>query len=423
MAREAGAGRKLPLDAFTKDAAIDLFEMAFPFVLLMGLLLNLMIGPLSVLTVAGCVGLFCVVRWQALPAVLKASWALILLPLVALASVMWSLQPEATLRYGTLFLISTIAAVMMGAGIKPASLLKGTFAALFLFSIMCLLGGRWVGWGGAGQGGIAFAGLLGSKNAMGEVAGMALLSSIAISQWSLPRRAFAWLLCGLAAIPLSLYLLWASKATGALIAAVIASFCLVLWNISRRLPVQARVAVFFLAILAMALAAIFQDVWLPPLFDAVLESSGKDAGLTGRADLWRKADSLIAERPWFGMGYSAFWVHHNLDAEYLWRLMGINGRAGFNFHNTQREILVALGYVGLAIYALVAGIYSLILITRTMLTAKTEYVFASAMLVYFAFKIPFESFGFGGMSVTALMVYAILAMGAARPPGSKSRSA
>jgi len=407
-------GRPLPADAFTKAMATDLFEMAFPFIVIMAILLNLTIGPLTVLLVTGCVAAFGIVRWQTLPAVLKASWALLFLPLLALISVLWSDQPAATIRYGLLFLISVIASVMMGSGMKYETMLKGTFAAFFVFGIMCILGGRWVPWGGSGPGGIAFAGLLGSKNAMGETAGMTLLASIAMILWALPRRAYGWLLCGLACIPIALFTLWFSKATGALIAACIATFCLLLWQASRQLPVQARMAVFILAILGLTTLVLLQDYWLPALFDAVLESSGKDAGLTGRADLWRKADSLIAQRPWLGMGYSAFWVHNNLDAEYLWRLMDIKNRSGFNFHNTEREILVALGYVGLICYILVSSVYSMILIVRTMINPVVELVFASALLIYFVFKLYFESFGFGGMNVTAILVYAILAMGAAK---------
>lgn len=95
----------------------------------------------------------------------------------------------------------------------------------------------------------------------------------------------------------------------------------------------------------VGLALIFRS----ELVDLVLTSFSKDAGLTGRNILWNRAAVLIAGHPWFGTGYGAFWVQGHLEAEGLWRSLGIGNRAGFHFHNLYYNMLVEVGFVGLSI--------------------------------------------------------------------------
>ncbi|MDT0575059.1 O-antigen ligase family protein [Croceicoccus sp. F390] len=379
-------------------------------VALLALLLNSYLGPLTPLTIFAVVAAYVVLFADRLPQVAKIAWPLLLIPLLALLSVFWSPYPAATLRYGFLFLVTVFAGVMFGCGLTRTAFLKGTFLAFFIFAVLSLMLGRWVGWG---AGGAAYAGLLASKNAAGEVAGVTLIMSLAAIAWASQRKERVWLLCAWLALPISLWLLWSSKATGALIGSVVASTCLLLWLLSRRLPVQARISLFIVVLVSVVALVIAQDYWFSFIYEAVLESSGKDSGLTGRADLWLKADSLIAARPWFGLGFNGFWVHNNLDAEYMWRMMGIKGRSGFNFHNTPREILVHLGIVGLALYAIVVGFFSVVLFSKAMVRSHVDLVLCCALWVFFAMRLPFESFGFGGMHFSSIIIFALLSLGMA----------
>lgn len=367
----------------------------------------MMIGPLTPLTVMAVVCAFAILRWERIWPLLSRTWPLLCLPLLAIVSVLWSAEPAATLRYGTLYLIAVTCGVILGGGLSTDGFLKGSFGAFLFYSVVAILIGRYV----PTIEGPAFAGMLGSKNASGDAAGLSLLSSIAIVVWGLPRRKLVWVLAGLVAIPLCTFILWQSKATGALIASVIASFCLVMWSLSARMAAQVRVSLFVIAIVATLGLALTWNRWMPALFDAVLEGSGKDAGLTGRADLWRKADELITIKPWLGNGYNAFWVHNNLDAEYLWRLMGIQSRMGFNFHNTARDILVDLGFVGLCSFLVVGIAYAGNLIVRTMIAPTAMRITACAYLLFFIPKFPFEMIGFGGMHFATIMLFGILASG------------
>lgn len=398
---------------YDRARLFSLFDVALCGGVVLALLLNVWLaretpvrGPIIVV---GAIGLYAVIhRWR-LPRVLTASAALLLLPLFALLSALWSIDMDATLRYGILYLLTVILGVMFGAGMKSEDVLKGIFWALFVYGILSISAGQTMAIGVSAE--VAFIGYQASKNQAGEIAGITLLTSTVMAAFAGSRRSF-WLLCAaLVGIVMGAYTLYASKAIGALIACGIAWLCTVAWLISRRLSRQARGAIFVLAAVTIGLMLLTLEYWLPPMFELVLETSGKDRGLTGRDFIWRFADDMIARNPVLGIGYSSFWLDNNLDALHIIREMGVSDPRGFNFHSTYREIAVHLGLVGLAIYALVFLVSSLILLGRTMVVASYPLILASSFLVYFCMKLPLESFGFSGMHLLSMLTYTILAMG------------
>ncbi len=341
--------------------------------------------------------------------VLGSSWPLILLPLLALASLLWSQYPESTARYGFYYLLTVIAGCYIGAGMREQDALKGLFIGLAIVGVLNVLMGRSVVIGTTGE--IAFMGIQGSKNAAGEIAGAAVIVSAAMICYGWAKREHVWTVAAIPSITIAGFTLLLSKATGALVATVISMICLSLWILSFRLNRQIRTATFIVVLIIVATMLATLDYWLPPLFDLLLENSGKDAGLTGRDVLWLEADEQIAAKPVLGRGYNAFWVPGNLEAERLWTEMRIASRTGFNFHNTYREILVDLGYVGLVFFAIVAAVSSFVLLSRAIVAPTIPLVMCSALLVYFAIKLPFETFGFGGMHLLSMLLYTCWAMG------------
>lgn len=106
-----------------------------------------------------------------------------------------------------------------------------------------------------------------------------------------------------------------------------------------RLPPHLAAILMFLGIaVATLLAAV---VILYP--QIVLQLLGRDATLTGRAQLWAFVDHRIAQRPLLGYGYKAMfaqpWVDH-------WVVDALGWDAP-HAHNGYREILLDLGFVGL----------------------------------------------------------------------------
>jgi len=384
---------------------VEIALVATPFV---AILFQILLGPLTPLLVFLTGVVFVILRWERLYSIFAGCWPLLLLPAFCLVSFFWSDNPAYTARYGTLYLACVLVSVFLGAGTERLSLLKGTFLAFAIYMVLSLLLGRSTYVFGSGQ---AFVGLLGSKNASGDVGALTVLTSASVFMWALGLRRYVWMALSAVVLAMGAYTLWKSLATGALIATIVTLPCLVAWVISRRFDLRVRTSVFAVAAMTLIIMIATLDFWLTPLFDLVLENSGKDKGLTGRDVIWAKADELIAARPWFGQGYKSFWVHNNLDAEFIWRYMGISNRSGFNFHHTPREILVALGFVGLALFALVSLFSIFKLFTRTMHDPSYTGIFCCTLVVFESPRIFFEVIGFTDMHFGTLIVFMLFAFG------------
>lgn len=395
-----GLGRDSPI--------IDLLIVAVP---IAALLFNLLIGPLTPVVVLGTVGAYFVLRYERLFTVLGSTWPLLLLPLFCLVSALWSDVPAATIRYGFFYLITVLAAILIGAGTSRDSALKGLQLVFAAYLVLSLLLGRWTNWG---VGSYAFAGLAGSKNAAGDAAGIGLLISAATLFWAVGQRKLGWALIAVLTIPAALYCLVFARSTGALLATGLAMVCLLIWSISRRFALTTRTVLFGITLFGTMVVLATTPFWLGMVLDTVLVASGKDANLTGRGDLWQAADRLIAQRPILGLGYNAFWVQGNLEAERLWRLLHVSSGSPFNFHNTARDILVNTGIVGLVLYAVVWLFTSMRLLWLTMLLPDYFGIFCSAMLVFVAPRLYFELIGFSNMHFPTMILLISLACGLRR---------
>lgn len=78
---------------------------------------------------------------------------------------------------------------------------------------------------------------------------------------------------------------------------------------------------------------------------AVLEALGKDPSLTGRTDIWASLMRRVAERPWTGYGYGAFWGRIGESPPADW----VRKETGWivpSAHNGWIDLLVQLGWPG-----------------------------------------------------------------------------
>jgi len=96
------------------------------------------------------------------------------------------------------------------------------------------------------------------------------------------------------------------------------------------------------------LLACWTILWFCINFNPFLNAIGRDPTLTGRTDLWKGLLPVIIERPFFGYGYSAFWVWSNYRISHIrW----ISGWEAQHSHNGFLEILLSLGIAGGAMFA------------------------------------------------------------------------
>ena len=75
---------------------------------------------------------------------------------------------------------------------------------------------------------------------------------------------------------------------------------------------------------------------------------GKDETLTGRTEIWASVDRAIADRPWLGHGFAAFWIQGLAPAELIW--LDLQWETP-DAHSGWREVVLQIGWVGFAALA------------------------------------------------------------------------
>ena len=270
-------------------------------------------------------------------------WAL---PLFAAASVLWSADPLDTGRHAAEFLVTTGTALVIVATLDARSFVSAYMCALLLACVISVaFGGTSVIYN---TGDVALVGVFGSKNEFSTITSVALFCCVGVL---MDPRQPTWLrgvgACGLALCP---PLLWAGRSVGALVgdAVVLTTFAglLALSQVDRTTRSMVVAGLCALAAVAVVLSSLAMS---GHGMSGLLAAVGKNSTLTGRTYLWFRAEQLIQVHRLGGVGYQAFWVRENPEAEGLWRSMKIASRSGFHFHNIFYETKIELGYAGLVI--------------------------------------------------------------------------
>jgi exopolysaccharide production protein ExoQ len=334
------------------------------------------------------------------------SWRLpYALPLLALVSMSWSANPSHTMRTALEFLIVVVVAVYAAASLAPGVMVSALMGATLLPVLFSLTSGMHQEIQYAGN--EALSGLFGSKNYMGYMGALLGLMSFA----TLADRRQPWMLrlAGIAGFLLGAVVLLQARSMDAILAFSLglAPLCYVtlLGKLARNARILVNGAAGVLAVLGAAIAFALKD----QLFAMVLDATGKDAGLTGRGYLWDHARQFISLRPLRGLGYQAFWVEGNPEAEALWHHFDVHG--GFSFHNMYYQISVDLGAIGAATWF---GVFAIVLVAtgvRALRRPDPAIGFFFAFMVFTAIRLFVETelygpFDLGPILVAASWVYA-----------------
>jgi exopolysaccharide production protein ExoQ len=316
------------------------------------------LGPIVTLLQLTCLAAIMAVRWRSLPGLFAAAVPLLLLPLFATASTLWSDIPATSLRYGLQLVVTVLMGVCLGRLLSLRQLVLAVFIGTSIASIAGLALGRT----GVSEDGPVLIGLAGSKNQMGYIALLWLGSALCVLA-SGAHRLMVRIVASLA-ILLAFFLIVQGDSATALVSAAVLAGLLVLLALASFAGRGGRL----FALLAAALIAVPTLVALPEIERqvAIIQTDvlQKDARLTGRTLLWEEADSLIRQSPAIGHGYKAIWLGPK-GKGLLARNDQTDGRA-FHFHDTFRELMADLGVVGLALfllplaYAAVRGVVLLI---------------------------------------------------------------
>ena len=297
---------------------------------------------------------------------------LLLLMAIVGASVLWSVEPDQTVRRMVALYATTLGGVVLGVRYNWARLAEVVGAALAILAVGSLLMAVGVPSIGVMHSLFpgAWRGLWAEKNGLGGIMtlGVCVLSAAALLN---PARARIW--WPFAGLALALVLMSTSKTS--LVALVLGGGVLAFVWLVRRGPAMSVAAIWLaaLAIGALACLAIFAS-------DLMFNLLGKDATLTGRTRIWAAVIHQIRLRPWTGYGYGAVWSETGDWGPLAW----IIKEAGFkpeHAHNAWLEQWLGLGVFGLGAFVL---FYLQTLITAAIGVFRTAgaYLFAPYLIVY-----------------------------------------
>ena len=275
----------------------------------------------------------------------RAAPELLLLHVLAVGSAAWSVEPGLTLK-AALPLLATCSfmlAIASAYSMRQILLLLGLVATWMavasLVAVALVPSAR-----GTPPWDDVWRGVFAHKNALGAASAFGLLLA---ANAALVSRGRLRLLLAAGALLNAMFLLGSESRTSQLICIVgLASLAFAL--ISRRR--LAASVVILLGFLLAALAVYF--ALTRGLLDPVLAAAGRKPTLSGRIPLWEVTWPFVAERPWLGWGYQAFW--NPLSA----RVLSIADSPSilyvpFYSHSGLIETLLNLGLAGVLLLVLI----------------------------------------------------------------------
>lgn len=257
---------------------------------------------------------------------------------LAVASVTWSAMPDVTLRRSIALAATTVFAAYLVARFDTVELLQvlaWTFGLSAVLSLATAIAFPSYGIAGGLQAG-AWRGIYVNKNVLGRAM---VLSTMVFALLAKARPERWWVLLPGALLSAGLVLLSRSGTALTVLIGMI-----VLLPLFAALRARSRVLPFLLAAAVLVECAVLLAV--SSEWKSALSALGKNATLTGRTAIWTVVLERIAERPWLGYGYAAFWTGWGGESAAVWRAVGWKTP---HSHNGFLDLWLDLGLVGVLI--------------------------------------------------------------------------
>lgn len=349
-------------------------------------------------------GLYAALRIPQLGDVFRQCWVQLAFPALALLSVLWADYATVTLRAAVQMSLTALAGLILSQSRHPRAVLVGLFVTYAGYTFGSLAVGHTRPIGLTHE--IALLGLGGEdKNYFADTAGTGLLLSLAMLALCIERRLAGCAVIAAGAVAACAAATFRANSAGSLAATAVAAGLLVGLLLLRCRPPVLKLIVGAGLILLLLVGCFFFD----QLLAVIQQMSNKDAGLTGRAYLWYRADFVIAQSPWLGHGYFGFWTPANPDAVGLWHYFDVRQEGtGFNFHNGYIQTLVELGYAGLIVLLATWLVGLVMLLRRFVLTQSLATCFWVGYLALEFAKTPVEAIRPGTLTAPTILMYLAL---------------
>ena len=344
------------------------------------------------------------------PAVLVRAWPawliLAVLVLQAFASKWWSIDPGVTQRRVIAMAISSAFAIYLGVAFQGRHLPRMLMLASLIMglgSLVMVFVNPTIGVHQLENAGL-WRGLWYEKNQMGLVMSAGAVAAAACLASGDQRR---WLPAITLAVCAVLVLATQSKTS---------LLCLMLgvgavgglWAMKRGGAAFSIVALWFGVVLTAGAAYVF--ITDPAM---VLTALGKDPSLTGRTDIWAALMREVAERPWTGFGYQAFWGRESVPAAFIraetqWPVPSA--------HNGWIDLLIQLGWPGAITVGITVAVATVVSVFRIPGSGAREGYFAIGYLLVFLLLSLSESVLLSHANLPWTLLLAILARALAFEP-------
>lgn len=348
----------------------------------------------------------CALRWERLVRVWPAILLLALLVLHAFASKWWSIDPAVTQRRVIALAITGAFSVYLGAAFRgvhlPRLLMIGGLL-MGIGSVFMVFAFPAIGIHQTDNAGL-WRGLWYEKNQMGIV----MVASALAAAACLAADARRWRLATATLVLASLLVLASQSKTSLLCLIIGLGGIGALWAMRKGGPAFA-VAGTWMGVVVSALAAY---IFITDR-EAVLVALGKDPSLTGRTDIWSALMRMVADHPWTGFGYSAFWGRDSVPAamirqETQWPVPSA--------HNGWIDLLIQLGWPGAILTGLVIAFALVATVIRIPNAGAREGYFSIAYLAVFLLLSMSESVLLSQSNLPWTLLLAILARAVAPDP-------
>ncbi len=328
-------------------------------------------------------------------------------PLLCLLSTLWSFHASLTLYLGLAFVALALSAWFMAHTTRLPALITGLALGCAITLLLTLLNGHYVADPVTKI--PALFGLFSSKNQVGFIAELGIVSSLAVLFY-VPRLSIKFLL-GILPLLLAAYCLRESHSATATLTLALVMLGVGLVMFLRAMPATLRPLMTLLSACALLLTAVL--FWRMGGDALTLALWGKDATLTGRTYLWSEGWKLAQEHPLLGRGYAAFWVQGEPLAERYWQEFFITARTGFHFHQTFLQAWVDLGVAGALLMGGLMVATVLIAAWRALHTTTSPasvFLFALALMFFTRAFMEIDVFT-GPFGVGTFVFYALLPLG------------
>ncbi|PSB02091.1 O-antigen ligase family protein [Merismopedia glauca] len=284
---------------------------------------------------------FCllILRWKKVIQLVTKDISVWLLLGVAAFSFFWSYDPTIT-KSRVIALFGTILFSLYLASRyslkEQLELLGWTFGIIivtsFLLGIALPNYGKMEGvhWG-------KWRGIYSHKNVLGKVM---TPSAIVFLLLAMKAQAKSWIFWG--GLSSSVLLIILSKSSSALLNIIILISALLLFQI-----LKWRSDFMLTALLGILSISIILYTLVTTNAATITALFGKDLTLSGRTNFWPLILDKIAQQPWLGYGFGAFWKGFDGPSDYIWHASSFKAP---NSHNGYLDLCLELGLVGLSIY-------------------------------------------------------------------------